>query len=579
MPKAVQTDASKQTDVSHPNESYQANEGHQATPVDILQEHKTEPAPPEANKSIIGATFLISAATLLSRIFGLLRDQLSAALLGTGFYGDAFNLAFRLPNLLRDLFAEGGLSVAFQPVFAKRLREQGRNEAYRLANLVLTLLLAVVSILVVAGIIFSPALVRFWGPGFMENPAKYALAVQLTQILMPFLLFISIAAVMMAMLNAERRFLWPALSSVFFNLAAIAMGFYLIVSKTSNLKRIAILWSVGTLLGAVFQLLVQVPSLIRQGYRFRPSLDPRFRDPGLRTILRNFVPILIGVLPVQMSVYINTSFVSRTDRATVWLIMAFRLIQVFVGLFGVSIGTVALARYTQSSFEKDAQAYEGIRVILRKGLRMVILLTLPVCVGLWLLSEPLIRLLFQHGRFSSADTIATAHVLRLYSLGLLAYGALKVVVPAFYALGRSRIPMLGAFLAMSVHVVISALFYRVYGYSILVVGVVLSAWFNLLFVLIMFQRFYGGLWQQEFGQSFFKMTLSAGFLAGLLKGISSVYLWFYQTRIRFWTDLVFLAVCVLASVLFYGGLCHLFGVEEVKEMMTKIRTKVFRKDP
>lgn len=529
--------------------------------------------PPAVNQSMLGATFLISAATLLSRMFGLVRDQLSAALLGAGFYGDAFNMAFRLPNLLRDLFAEGALSVAFQPVFVRQWQQGGIQTAYRLANIVITLLVCVVGMVVLMGILFASQLVHAWAPEFLLIPAKFLLTTDLTRLLMPFLLFVSVAAVLMAMLNAEQRFLWPALSSVFFNLAAIAMGVYILIAKPSDRRQITILWASATLLGGLLQCLVQIPPLYRAGYRFRPSFDFRFRDPGLRKILKTMLPMLIGLMPVQINIWVSSNFASSQDGAVTWLSNGFRLIQVFVGLFGVSIGTVALSRYSHSNHETSSQGLEEIRTTLRRSLRMVTLLCLPTSVGIWILAEPIIRILFQHGNFHAQDTIATAQVLRLYSIGLLSYVALKVTVPAFYAMGRSRIPVIGAFLGMAVNVQLIVTLFRFYGFPILALSVSISVLCNLIFLLACFHHFYGGLLQLHFWHVLAKMVGAALLMGLFLKGFTALYNWFWPGQHQFWKDLGFLGLATVLCLLVYGTLCAFMEVEEGKEMISKLRKR------
>lgn len=468
------------------------------------------------------ATALLSVATLASRVLGLLREQAFAAQLGAGRYGDAFTLAFRLPNLLRDLFAEGALSAAFQPAFQSRLRE-GRAPAQALASQVATALLILLGVLTLLGELFAPGLVATWGSGFTQIEGKAELTVLLTRILMPFLLLVSLAAVCMGMLNAAEQFLWPALAPALFNLAAIVGGVVLWAGGVARSRTAAIGWAVATLLGGLLQLLCQVVPLYRQGYRFRPRVDPN--DPGLRQVLWTMAPATIGLMATQVNIYVSSSFASQQDGAMTWLNVAFRLLQLPIGVFGVAVGTVALSRAAKSlaagavaaDAAKTHEALEDVRSTLRSGLRMVAFLTLPSTIGLVLLAEPIIALLYQHGAFHRADTSAAAIALRAYGLGLCCYAAVKVAAPVFYALRRARVAVTASVLAVVGNVLWNYAVFERFGYAALALGTSLAALLNLGYLLYHFHRSYGGLRDGDFLLSLARMTVAAGLMAlGLL---------------------------------------------------------------
>jgi putative peptidoglycan lipid II flippase len=516
-----------------------------------------------------GAAGMLSVATLLSRVMGLLREQVFAALLGAGFYGDAFTMAFRLPNLLRDLFAEGALSAAFQPAFIEQKKHHSLEAAYRLANLVMTVLLLVVGALVLLGILYSPQLVDSWAAGYSQTPGKAELTVLLTRIMMPFLLLVSLAAVAMGMLNAQQRFLAPALAPALFNLATIVVGALLWSLKVGRTRGAAIAWAVATLIGGALQLGAQLVPLWRSGYRFRLLFDLRLRDPGLRSVLKTMAPATLGLVATQVNIFVSSSFASREDGAVTWLAVAFRLMQLPIGMFGVAVGTVALARAASSAAERDlAVAMDGVRDTLRRGLVLVAFWTLPTAAVLWVLAEPILRVIYQHGAFQASDTAAAAVALRYYALGLLAYSAVKVVAPVFYALKLTRVPMLATLLAVGVSVLWCVALHPIYGYRALALSTSITATVNLAVLLVSFSRRYGGLWQSHVLLSLARITVAAT-CAGLVMWTVLSSLLGTQTAalsVPLGRTLGCLSLALVSGGTSYAVLCALMGVREVQEV-------------
>ena len=535
---------------------------------------------PARPRRMAGAAALLSLATLLSRVLGLLREQVFAALLGAGFYGDAFTMAFRLPNLLRDLFAEGALSAAFQPAFAQAQRAGGPPAAFRLANLVLTCLVAVVAALVLLGIVLAPELVSHWAQGFAAVPGKAELTTLLTRIMMPFLLLVSVAAVAMGMLNAQERFTAPALAPALFNLATVGAGVGLWVFGIGRTRGAAIAWAVATLVGGALQLFVQVVPLWRSGFRFRPTIDRH--DPGLRAVLLAMAPATIGLMATQVNIYVSSSFASSENGAVTWLAVAFRLMQLPIGMFGVAVGTVALARAAQSASESDLQvALDGIRDTLRRGLRLVSFWTLPTAVALWVLAEPILRVIYQHGAFGPRDTLAAAEGLRYYAIGLLAYAAVKVVAPVFYALGRARVPVLGTIVAVAGNVVWNVALHPGFGFRALALGTSVAALLNLAVLLVSFSRRYGGLWQPQVVLGLLRMAVAAAVMGLLLHVLREPLMGKIApldgtTATPLLRVIAGLGVSIGLGAACYGALCVLMQVEEVGELRGALRRRLGR---
>ncbi len=456
---------------------------------------------------IARAAGLISAMTLVSRVLGLVREQVFAALLGAGDTSDAFRIGFRIPNLLRDLFAEGALSAAFVPTFARVQKESGRWDAFRLANRVLTLVAVLLSAIVVLGIVFAGPIVARLAPGFEQQPGKAALTVLLTRVMMPFLLLVSFAAVAMGMLNAEERFAMPALSPALFNVVAIVCAGALWALGLPP-EQVALGWAIGTLLGGLAQFLIQVPSLRRVGWRFRPEWDPR--DPGLLHMARLMAPATVGLGAVQVNIFVNSYFASQHSGAVSWLDYAFRLLYLPIGLFGVALGTIATAGLARRAAAGDM---DGLRLTLRQSLSMLAYLTLPATLGLMVLGQPIVRLLYEHRAFRPADTPPTAEALFLYSFGLVGYTGVKVLAPAFYALARSRVPLVGSLLAVLTNVTVVALGYGRFGFRAIALGTALGSLVNAGFLVASFERRVGGLRGEGLRRPILRMAASASAMA------------------------------------------------------------------
>jgi putative peptidoglycan lipid II flippase len=396
------------------------------------------------------AAGVVGLAVLCSRVLGLAREQIFAALFGGGRVMDAFTIAFRIPNLLRDLFAEGALSTAFVTVFSRTAALQDTAAAWRLADKVATLTAVSLGAITVAGVLTAPWLVAALAPGF--DPGKAALTVTLTRIMYPFILLVSLAALVMGMLNARNQFGMPAMASSFFNLGSIVAGVLLGYWLDPHFGARAILGlAIGTLVGGTLQLVVQLPGLRRAGYSFHP--DFRWRDAGVRSILRLMGPSVIAASTTQLNVLVNSVFASELgDGPTFWLTVAFRLMQLPLGIFGVALGTVALPLLARMAATGNTEAF---RSELARGMRLTFLMTIPSSIGLMVLAEPIISVLYQHGRFGAHETAESAAALRFYAIGLCGYAALKVLVNAFYALERRRTPMLVSFLAVGLNLALN----------------------------------------------------------------------------------------------------------------------------
>jgi putative peptidoglycan lipid II flippase len=406
------------------------------------------------------ATAIVSIAVMCSRVLGLIREVAFTTLFGTATMS-YFITAFRIPNLLRDLFAEGALSTAFITVFSRKIAKEGDESAWRLANRVGTLTLVVMGLITIVGMVFSPEIVGFIASGFKGDDAK--LTAELTMTMFPFILMVSLAAQVMGMLNAKHVFGWPAMASSFFNIGSIVGGLTIAWCIDRGFGRNALFGlAYGTLIGGFLQLAVQFPSLRKAG--FRPRLDFHFRDSGVVEVLRIMAPAVIAASAVQVNVMVNTSFATHLTQiegqagAVTWLNNAFRLMQLPLGMFGVAIATVTLPLLSKNAALGNR---EDFRKNLSRGIRLVFFLTLPASVGLWLLGRPIMSIIYEHGsRVTPQDITESAHALRWYALGLAAYAGVKVLAPAFYALDRRHTPMYVSFFSIALNYALNSLFVK-----------------------------------------------------------------------------------------------------------------------
>ena len=509
----------------------------------------------------------VSALTMLSRLLGLVREQVFALTLGAGAASDAFLAAFRIPNPLRDLFAEGALSTAFVPTYVATLRGKSRAEAYALANRVMTTLTLYLGVVAGAAMLFPEPVVRLVAAGF--SPEKAALCATLVRIMMPFLPAISLAVVAMGALNAEEKYTAPALASSMFNLVAIIGGLAVFVIAPSA-RSAVIAWAALALAGGVAQLAIQVPPLWKTGFRPRFLPDPALRDPGTRRIATLMAPATLGVAAVQINVVVNSSFASLvSDGAISWLSYAFRLMQLPIGVFGVAVGTTALTHLSRDAANAD---WDSLRATLRRGLRMVLFLTIPSTVGLALLGVPIIRLIYQHGRFTEHATLETARALSGYAIGLAAYAAIKVVAPAFYALGRTRVPLIGSVTAVAANLTWNLLTFRRFGHVGLAVGTSIAALVNFFVLAFAFQIQIRGLITRELVLPVLRILAASAVMAAAV--------WFVSSRMELLTVAgshsvsLFVAqafVPITAGIAVYFGVARLLGVEEARTLVRRFR--------
>ncbi|MDY0055777.1 MAG: murein biosynthesis integral membrane protein MurJ [Methyloversatilis sp.] len=383
--------------------------------------------------NLLRALATVSSMTLLSRILGFVRDFFIARAFGAGAATDAFFVAFRLPNLLRRMFAEGAFSQAFVPILGEYRNRRGVDDTRALIDHVATLLALVVAVVTVIGIVAAPVIIYISAPGFAADAEKFDLTVTLTRITFPYILFMSLVAMAGGVLNTFSRFAIPAFTPVLLNVSFIGMSLF--AAPYFDPPVLALAWAV--FIGGVLQLALQVPALMRIGMLPRVRLD--LKDPGVRRIFKLMLPAILGVSVSQISLLINTIFASFLESGSVsWLYYADRLMEFPAGLLGVALGTILLPSLSRSHADGNGGEFSSL---LDWGLRLTLMLTLPAALALALLATPLIATLFHHGQFTAHDVLATREALLAYSVGLTGLILVKVLAPGFYSRQDIRTPV------------------------------------------------------------------------------------------------------------------------------------------
>ncbi|HLI66435.1 MAG TPA: murein biosynthesis integral membrane protein MurJ [Caulobacteraceae bacterium] len=524
---------------------------------------------------------VVGLAVLASRLFGLGRELVFPAMFGAGKVLDAYYAAFQIPNLFRDLFAEGSLSTAFTALFTRTWDREGPRPAWALANLTLSAMIFLIGLLSIVAILGAPFIVEATNFGFHNVPGKFELAVSLTRVLFPFILFVSLAAAVMGMLNSRFIFAVPASASTVFNIVSVIAGVACAFAFDPTARatwphpvftdRAAYGVCVGVLLGGLAQLGMQLPSLFRIGFRFHWRLE--LANPQLRELWALMWPSVIAGAAIQVSVLINGVFASQINGGRSWLYCAFRLMQLPIGLFGVSVATVTLPAVARR-FARDDLAAFGRTV--RSSVRLTLFLSIPAAVGLGLLASPVIALIYQHGRFSAHDTYETALALQAYTLGLAGYAAIRVLTPCFYALNLPRTPLRVNLIGIAVVLALNVLNATVLGLGhagmALATSCVALVNFGQLSHALSRQVNFGGLgeWASFIGRVLIA-SLACGGVAWALNG------WFDAHLAGRVLQSAALFAAIAVALVVYAGVAFALRIHETAEAFAMVRRRFIRR--
>jgi putative peptidoglycan lipid II flippase len=540
-------------------------------PLKTRTNENLEPAA-KPRRTLAGAAGSVSAAILISRLLGVARETVIARYFGAGLATDAYNIAYRIPNLLRDLFAEGALSSAFVPTFIRCLRLEGKDSAWELANKVLNALLVVLGGMTLVFYFGARGFVYLLASGYAENPEKFELTVQMTRIMSPFLLWVALAAVVMGMLNASGSFFVPASASSAFNICSILAGIFLSPLMPGWGYPPIIAMAVGALVGGISQFAVQLPYAYRLGFRYRFVVD--FRDPALRHMARLMLPAIIGLSATQINITVDNQLASQYGNGPVsWLNYAFRLMHLPIGVFGIALATVTLTTVSQHAADN---AMDKLGKALGSSLRLAACLTFPSTVGLILYRKEIVRVLYQYGSFLPSDTLETSRVLAFYALSLFAYSAVKILVPTFYALNDTRTPVRMSVITVAVKILTNFALVWPLRYLGLALATSVASWVNLFLLL----RRLGGKMNSTWGWRDLAPYARIA-LASLAMGAVSQAA-FYGAATFFPGDsavrvALHLGAAISAAVLSLVPLLQAFRVEEASELAAIIRRKLLRR--
>jgi putative peptidoglycan lipid II flippase len=429
--------------------------------------------PYTGNTKVVKAAGIIGSMTFLSRILGYIRDMVIASIFGAGLYTDAFIAAFRIPNLMRRLFGEGSLSVAFVPVFSEYLVKEHSHSAHKLVRATLRLLIVILIITVVLGILFAPVIVKVVAPGFEDVPQKMGLTVSLSRLMFPYLFFIGLVALSTAILNTLGHFTAPALAPVFLNVGMITalLGTYLF---SHRLDVLIIALSIGVLFGGGLQMVLQLPFLMQSGIDFKWR-GPLFH-PGLKKVGRLMLPTVLGSAVYQINILIGTLLASQLpDGSISYLYYADRLVQFPLGIFAVALGTAVLPTLSRQAANGN---YSELKETFSEALRLIFFLTLPAMAGLLVLRQSIVVILFQRGAFDAQTSKLTADALLYYGMGLWAYSAVRILLPTFYALQNTWVPVKSAVVSIGVNIAFGIILMRPMGHCGLALATALASILN-----------------------------------------------------------------------------------------------------
>ncbi len=508
------------------------------------------------HKEIARAAGVIGASTLVSRLMGYVRDMVMSNLFGAGMATDAYIAAFRIPNYLIRIFGEGTLNASFVPVFTETLNQKGREKAWELANVVITAIFTILAFFVVLGMIFTPGVVRAITPGFTKNPLQFNLTVLLTRIIFPVAVFVGLSAASMGILNSLNHFGSPAIAPSFFNLMIILSALFLSPYLSIPITSLAI----GVLLGGLLQISVQVPFLMRKGFRFKYRFN--LAHQGMRKIFGLMVPGVIGQSVLQINLFIGNLLASFLPAGSItYLFFADRLVQFPLAVFGFSAATAMLPTLSVHASNKDIP--EMVET-LSKAMRMVLFLMIPSMVGLLVLKTPIVNTLFQRGSFGAEATQGTAVALMFYSLGLWAFAEVRIVAQTFYATQDTWTPMKVAALSLLVNLLLSLFLMRYLQHAGLALANSLSSMLNVSILIWILRRRVGPLQGRMILRSVIKI-----FSASLVMGIFAYYGAYHGVETTLWLSsghtakkIFYLGRGILMGVGSYVIMCIIFRVEE-----------------
>jgi putative peptidoglycan lipid II flippase len=518
------------------------------------------------NSKVAKAAGIVSAATMVSRVFGLVRDTVIAALFGANWMTDAFWVAFRIPNMLRRLLGEGSLTVSFVPVFTEYLQKKTRDEALELASNAFSILSVILAIVSLLGILLSPLIVGLIAPGFITEPTQFELAVFLNRLMFPYIFFIALVALCMGILNSFRHFTAPALSPVMLNIAMIVSALTLRPFFAEPITALA----VGVLIGGVLQLAMQWPFLLKYGvkFKFRFSL----RHPGIKQIGLLMLPAIFGAGVTTINVFVSTILASMLPGGSVtYLFYADRIMELPLGIFAIAIGTATLPSFSR---HVAAGNTDELKSGISFSLRLMLFLTIPAMVALMALNLPIISVLFQRGAFDAQATIMTAQALFCYALGLWAFSLIRVIVAVFYSLQDAKWPMKAAIITLIVNLAASLALMYPLKHNGLALANSLAAMANVIILSIVLRKKIGPFLDRNFYISTLKIITSSVVMLGTIMLIEFFMPW--DSGSSFSSRLIYLLTTITAGSATFFVCTYLLKSPEMHSIVRLLKNRINR---
>lgn len=512
------------------------------------------------------AAGVVGAATMLSRIFGLLRDVVIAAFFGAGWKTDAFWVAYRIPNMLRRLLGEGALTISFVPVFTEYLQKKTKEESLELASVVFTILSIVLVVISALGIIFSPIIVGIIAPGFINDPQQFALAVFLNRLMFPYIFFIALVALCMGILNSFQHFSAPALSPVMLNIAMIAAALTLRDYFAEPITALAI----GVLLGGVLQLVMQWPFLVKFKVKLKTKID--LKHPGLKQIGYLFLPAVFSSSVNTLNVFVGTILASMLPYGSVtYLFYADRVMELPLGVFAIAIGTATLPSFSRHVAEQNI---EELKSSLSFSLRLTLFLIIPSMVALMVLSQPIVSVLFQRGAFDARAAILTGQALICYSLGLWAFSIIRVYISAFYSLKDSKWPLKAALIAFGVNIIFSVLLMYPLKHNGLALANSFAVIINIFVLNMALKKKIGKFLDKLFYMSIAKIILSSLVMLGVILLINYYLSW--DITANFQDKAIYLLVTIVAGAFSFFIVAYFLKSREIHALVKLVKNRLGR---
>ncbi|MFH1416080.1 MAG: murein biosynthesis integral membrane protein MurJ [Elusimicrobiota bacterium] len=509
------------------------------------------------HETVVSKATSVSIATLVSRTLGYTRDMLIANYFGATMVADAFFVAYRIPNLLRRLLGEGSLSTSFIPVYTQYLTRKDEKESIRLIKVVFGAFSLLFIVLVVLGIIFAPLIVSLIAPGFRGDPEKFRMTVYLTRIMFPFLMAIGLGAITLGILNSWRMFVVPAIAPVMLSISEILVILFICPFMRLPISGLA----VGVLIGGFAQLGFQLIPVLKRTRNLLPVFD--FKHPGLKQVGRLMLPAVLGISVMQINSFVDTICATLLETGSVThLYYGNRLVQLPLALFGTAVATVALPMMSEDAARNKM---DNMKDTFSFSIKTVSFLVMPAMVGLILLGNPLIRVLFERGRFITADTKATALILSCYAMGLFFFAGVKIVTSAFYSLQNTRTPVIIASLAMLLNVILNVVVISVdmirfsLGASGLALATSVSSAFNYLVLTAVFRKKYG----PEEATRGLTGSIARHVLAAVIMGIAIFRLMSMTGSL---SRYVVLPLMIITGGLIYIMISYALAVPELKQV-------------